>query len=121
MLPIGTESNELRWVYGTAPDSLTAPITAGQKITYIEIWYQDLCIARTDLLAINDVAVYTAPAEPELKENLLLEEGGKVIVVILVVLLAVVALGAIVLVIVRQVRIRSMRVRRRIRKHRRSY
>ena len=121
VLPIGTESNELRWVYGTAPDSLTAPITAGQKITYIEIWYQDLCIARTDLLAINDVDIYTAPVEPELKENILLEEGGKVFLVILGVIAGLAILLAIVLVVIRQVRIRSMRARRRRRNHRRGY
>ena len=121
VLPIGAESNELRWVYGTTPDSLTAPITAGQKITYIEIWYQDLCIARTDLLAINDVEVYTAPVEPELKENILLEEGGKILAVILVIIVAVAVLIAIVLVAVRIVRIRSMRTRRRRRRYRRGY
>lgn len=119
VLPIGTESDELRWVYGTAPDSLTAPITAGQKITYIEIWYRDLCIAQTDLLAVNDVDIYVAPSEPEMPAKTLLEEGGKITAVVLGVILGVAVLIVLILFVIRYVRISAIRTRRR-RRNRRS-
>ena len=120
VLPIGTESDELRWVYGTAPDSLTAPITQGQKITYIEIWYHDLCIAQTDLLAVNDVDVYVAPPEPDMPAQTLLEEGGKIALVVLGAILAVVILAVLILFAIRQARITAMRARRRRKRGRRS-
>lgn len=114
VLPIGVGSDQLRWVYGTAPDSLTAPVAQGEKISYLEVWYGNLCIAQTELLAMNAVDVYVAPSEPDAQEPLIITEGGTAIIIILV---GVVAGFAVLFVLslfaVRLYRIRALRARRR--------
>lgn len=119
VLPIDTSSDELRWVFGDMPETLTAPVEAGEKISHIEVWYRDLCIAQTDLLAVNSVGPYVPPTEPELKENAADEEGGTIIAVVLGVILGTVLLIFLILLAVRQARIAAMRARRRRRPRRR--
>jgi hypothetical protein len=40
-----------------ATSSLSAPVKAGQKLAVLQVWYGNVCIAQSDLLACNDVAI----------------------------------------------------------------
>jgi len=64
VLPKDLEKDQLVWVYESGIPAITAPVRKGDKISSVQIWYQDICIALTDLVAMNDVAVWAAPTEP---------------------------------------------------------
>ena len=122
ILPIELTSENLRWVYHDSVDTLTAPVKAGHKVANVEVWYGDLCIAQTDLLAMNSVEVYVPQAEPDMPANLHEDSAGKLIVIIALSLLGVVVLGFGVLFAIRMVRIAAMRAKRRRRRaNRRRY
>ena len=123
ILPIELTHEQLRWVYPDSVDTITAPVKAGQKIAHVEVWYGDLCIAQSDLLAMNAVDVYTPQAEPDMPANLHEDSAGRMIAVIALILLGIVVLGFAVLFAIRTVRIASMRAKRRRRRasRRRNY
>lgn len=62
VLPIDVPAQELSWIYGDQAISLTAPVEKGQVITNLQLWYNGLCLAQTNLVAANAVPVYTPPA-----------------------------------------------------------
>ena len=123
ILPIELTPEQLRWVYPETVGTITAPVEAGQKVTFVEVWYGDLCIAQTDLLAMNAVDVYTPQAEPDIPDTLHEDSAGKLIATIALILLGIVALGFAVLLGIRTVRIAAMRAKRRRRRmnRRRNY
>ncbi len=61
VLPVDVDESQLSWTYGDAP-VLTAPVKAGQSITSVQVWYGGICLAQTELVAMNDVAEHQAPA-----------------------------------------------------------
>ncbi len=123
ILPIELTPEQLRWVYPETVGTITAPVEAGQKITFVEVWYGDLCIAQSDLLAMNAVEVYVPQAEPDMPDTLHEDNAGKLIANIALILLGILVLGFLVLLGIRTVRIASMRARRRRRRmnRRRNY
>lgn len=116
VLPADLTVDQLRWVYGNAAQTITAPVEAGQKISHIEVWYGDLCIAQTDLMAMHAVDVYTAPTEPQVSARQDEDNGGAAIAVVIGVILGIVLLTVLILFVVRSVRIATMRARRRRRR-----
>ncbi len=57
VLPVDLDESKLRWEYDDAPD-LSAPIKAGQHISNVRVWYGNICLAQTGLVAVNDVSVF---------------------------------------------------------------
>lgn len=55
VLPVKLDRTELTFRYSDEIRKLTAPIRAGDRVCNVEIWYKDLCLAVTDLYAMNDV------------------------------------------------------------------
>ena len=122
ILPIELTPDQLRWVYPNSVGTITAPVEAGQKITYVEVWYGDLCIAQSDLLAMNAVDVYVTQPEPEMPASLHEDSAGKLIAIIAGVILGIIVLGFVILFAIRTVRIAAMRAKRRRRRaNRRRY
>jgi len=123
ILPIELTPEQLRWVYPDSVGTITAPVQAGQKITHVEVWYGDLCIAQSDLLAMNAVDVYVSQPEPDMPANLHEDSAGRLIATIALILLGIVVLGFAVLFGIRTVRIAAMRAKRRRRRsnRRRNY
>ncbi len=123
ILPMELTPEQLRWVYPESVGTITAPVQAGQKVTYVEVWYGDLCIARSDLLAMNDVDVYVPQEDPDMPASLHEDSAGRLIVTIVLILLGIVVLGFLVLLAIRMVRIASIRAKRRRRRmnRRRNY
>ena len=113
VLPIGVGLEQLRWVYGNAPDALAAPVAKGQKISHVEVWYGELCIAQSDLLAMNAVDTYVAPKEPEAQVKGTVEENSSAIIVTVSIAAGAVLLVALALFLTRMHRIRVMRARQR--------
>lgn len=57
VLPVNLDKNQLSWVYSNTA-MLTAPVEKGQAISTLQVWYGSKCLAQTDLVAINSVAVW---------------------------------------------------------------
>lgn len=55
VLPEKVTTSELTYRYTDIGTDLTAPITKGDKISSVEVWYGNLCIAQADLFAMNSV------------------------------------------------------------------
>lgn len=56
VVPVNTKLSDLTYSL-VSRDSLVAPITAGQKMTEVDIWLNDDCVAEAELYAMNDVRV----------------------------------------------------------------
>ena len=123
ILPIELTPEDLRWVYPDNVGTINAPVQAGQKITHVEVWYGDLCIAQSDLMAMNDVDIFVPQTEPDMPASLHEERAGKLIAIIAGVLLGIILLVFAVLFTIRTVRIAAMRAKRRRRRadRRRNY
>ncbi len=123
ILPIDLTSELLQWVYPSSVNSISAPVEAGHKITHVEVWYGELCIAQSDLLALNSVDVYVPQTEPNIPASLHEESAGKLIAIIAGILVGIVVVGFAILLTIRTIRIASMRAKRRRRRasRRRNY
>lgn len=56
VVPVNTKLSDLTYSL-VSRDSLVAPIEAGQKMTEVDIWLNDDCVAEAELYAMNDVRV----------------------------------------------------------------
>lgn len=123
ILPVELTPEQLRWVYPDTVGTITAPVQAGQKVSHVEVWYGDLCIAQTDLLAMHAVDVYVPQAEPEMPASLHEDSAGRFFAVIALILLGIIVLAFAILFGIRTVRIAAMRAKRRRRRasRRRNY
>lgn len=54
VIPETATFGELSFRYADA--ALQAPISKGEKVSSVQIWYGNMCVAQTDLFAMNDVA-----------------------------------------------------------------
>ena len=57
VLPATARMKNLLYKYTVTGGGLTAPITKGQKIATLQIWYQNSCVAETELHAMSAVRV----------------------------------------------------------------
>lgn len=114
VLPKDLEETELSWEYSTY-SGLTAPVSAGSVISTLKVWYGDICVAQTDLVAATDVDVYVAPTEPTVSDNKE-EDGGATLAVFVGIILSAALLTLAVLFVVRLVRRASFRAMRRRRR-----
>ena len=55
-LPNDITNADLTYLY-EGVNSIEAPISAGDKISYVQIWYNNICLAQADLYALHDVDV----------------------------------------------------------------
>jgi len=60
VLPMEADAAALKWVSGSV-GTIGAPVEMGQKISTLQLWYGNLCLVQTDLVAANAVDVYTEP------------------------------------------------------------
>ena len=77
-VPLGSSFDTIRYEYVLNEGGLTAPISQGEKIGTIRVWYENTCLAQQDLLCAADVAVETKLVKPhavELDNSLSLLNG----------------------------------------------
>lgn len=67
-LPNNVTNDDLTYLY-EGVNSITAPITAGEKISYVQIWYNNICLAQADLYALHDVDVKEVIQTAEFQED----------------------------------------------------
>jgi len=55
VLPYNVKTTDLTYRYPAGTLELNAPIKKGDPISSVEVWYKTLCVAQSDLFAMNDV------------------------------------------------------------------
>ncbi len=112
ILPAGYTLDQLDFRYTEAPGSLNAPITKGQNMANLQVWYGNSCIAETEVYAANDVPL-SYPKGGEIRKK-----GGFLRVLLIIFLIVVLSAAAVfgVLLLMRvysQKKHRSRKQRRR--------
>lgn len=118
VIPTKKEAGVLEYRYIDVDNAFTAPITKGQHMSTLQIWYGGSCIATTELYALNDVSVNYQQIISNKKQ------GASVWSVLLVLILVAVAVMFAILYILRIRNIksatRSRKAKKRIAANRRS-
>ncbi len=115
ILPENVSSADLSYRYEDLQPQFSPPITSGQLLSHVQVWFGNICVAQGDLFALNDVksvddTIYKTPID--VKTDYL--------TIGLHVLLIIIAAAFFVFVIVRIVRkIRSTAEKKRSRRYRR--
>ena len=94
ILPVDVKQEELNFKYSDSQQLHEAPIELGQKLSDVEIWYGNMCIAEAELTAMNTVrsTVYSAQQVQSDTDRsgagvvILLILGGAVVIAVVVVL-----------------------------------
>lgn len=116
LLPSGVTYSDLSYRFDDSATQIQAPVKAGEKITTVQVWYNDLCLAVTDLFAMHDVSVKTYVPAEEIPEETATGVPSAVIIIFSIILLLVVLLFGrrFIFRIIRKRRIKnSKRIRRR--------
>lgn len=82
VLPSNLNLSDLRFEYSEEL-TLQAPIEKGQSIAFVDIWYENTCVAQTELYAMNSVALVEEQAEET--EEIQLEKDRSVVWITLIV------------------------------------
>ena len=98
ILPANITKDQLSFRYQDVPGSGEAPIKAGQNLATLEVWYKDICIAKTDVYAANDVAVAVNKAGAYHKTA----SAGLIAVIVIVVILLTLVGAILVLLMIRR-------------------
>ena len=69
ILPVNTSPDILSYRYTSTSANLEAPIEKGDKLSSVEVWYGSICIAETDLYAMNKVSVIQSLDDTQLVDN----------------------------------------------------
>ena len=120
VLPVGLDESQLVPKYKLETDLLNAPVEKGQVIGVVQMWYGNVCLAQTEMVAMNAVSVYVAPVFPDATES----EAADLTFLTILCWIAGILLGAallfvVVLLILRGVSMAKMRARQRRRRRNR--
>lgn len=123
VLPVDLDPAQLSWVYGSVASNIQAPVKAGEVLSNLQVWYQDTCVAQTDLVAMYDVPVWQAQNNVNNGSNTTDNGDSSVVMTVIWVVLGGLAGILVILAAVNAIRkavIKSRRKRRR-REQRRRY
>ena len=117
LLPSGVSHSDLTYLYNEDSTVIQAPVQKGEKISTVQVWHENVCLAQVDLFAMHDVDVQQVVETQEIHEKQNTGTPSVLVVVFVIIgLLLVLLLGR--RIIFRIVRIN--RIRRRRKNRRRS-
>ncbi len=58
---------EIRYLHNHT--GLTSPVKAGDKLTVMQVWYNSVCVAQSDVIAKNSVHAYNSNAAIDIQQN----------------------------------------------------
>lgn len=116
LLPVSISESDLTYRYVDVEDAFVAPVGVGEKLSTVQIWYGNVCVAQTDLYAMS--AVQTAVVNPGNGQPVEKESAwGSILIYIAAVAVGVIA----VLFCIRLAgRLRLAAIKRRGRRYRKS-
>lgn len=116
-LPVGTTEQRLVWKYYRDEGDLSAPIEAGTPIGMVQVWYGTMCLAQSDMVAMNGSKVaQNTLVQPEQRSTSKSDFNGGIVLTVLGVAFAVIIGIVLVLVMIHLVRTWIIRARRRRRR-----
>ena len=122
VLPVEFDETQLTWTFGE-PGTIAAPVKKGQRISDVQVWYGNICLAQTEQVAMTDVAVYQQPTQPSDGSRPVQDQDSSTAFILISILLGVVVLAAAVVLVLRWIAAARLRARRRRRRaqRRRNY
>jgi len=113
LLPYGVTYDNLEYRYNEESTNISAPVSKGDGISTVQVWYNGVCLAHAELFALHDVNVAQTTDTPDV----IVEEESNaptilIFVIVIVGLLLVLLFG-------RRIIFRMIH-RRRVRRHRRN-
>ena len=57
LLPYGVSHSDLTYLYNEDSTVIQAPVEKDEKISSVQVWHENICLAQIDLYAMHDVAV----------------------------------------------------------------
>jgi D-alanyl-D-alanine carboxypeptidase (penicillin-binding protein 5/6) len=69
LLPYGVTYDDLSYRYNEDSTVITAPVSAGDKISTVQVWHNNICLTQADLYALHDVGVKQIVATEEVIEE----------------------------------------------------
>ena len=99
VLPKNVSSADLAFRYSNSHETLEAPVNKGDLVSGVEVWYGNICIAYTDLYAMNCVRMVTQlpsqePAEQIPSEGDEASGSGRIVLIVIISFFAVVGILA---------------------------
>ena len=76
-LPTSLDESRLNWVWADEPQSLTAPVEAGDSLSTLQLWYGGTCVAQMELFAVNSVPVSEQILQQQENATAALEGSGE--------------------------------------------
>lgn len=113
LLPSGVTYDDLLYLYNEENTIINAPVSKGDFVSTIQVWYGEVCLAEADLFALHDVNVSQISEAPEIDENT--ETNSNTVLILVVIIVAML----LILLLGRPIIFRLIH-RRRVRKHRKN-
>ena len=85
VLPNGVTYNDLSYRYNEDSTTIYAPVKAGDIISTVQVWHNELCLAQANLYALHDVDVKEIVATEEIVEEKEMDTSALLIVVAVIV------------------------------------
>ena len=113
LLPSGVTYDDLLYLYNEENTIINAPVSKGDPISTIQVWYGEVCLAEADLYALHDVNV--AQVSNEQVEEEVTQSNSYTVLILVVAIVAML----LILLFGRPIIFRIIH-RRRVKKHRRN-
>ena len=69
LLPYCITYNDLSYRYNEDTTVINAPVKAGEKISTVQVWHNNICLAQADLFAMHDVGIKQVVATEEIVDE----------------------------------------------------
>lgn len=118
VVPADMPMTQLRYEYVLDQGTLTAPITAGDSLGVVRVWYQAKCLAQREIYAtISSPVRQTVQTADPAVDNAAVEENRDIWHIVLVIILVLLAL-IVVMLVISYIRGSILRAKRRRRRNR---
>lgn len=110
VLPENATVNDLSYQYADNA-VLQAPLDAGQSLATVQIWHGSSCVAQADLVSMNSVSSISVSQDDTTQQQS--GGAGKIVLIVILSVVGCVAVFALVLLLIRTVRISQVKNHRR--------
>ena len=69
LLPSGVSYNDLTYLYNEDSTVIQAPVKKDEKISSVQVWHENICLAQVDLYAMHDVNVQQITESQDLPQE----------------------------------------------------
>lgn len=119
LMPNDMKADRVVFQCEEVPGGVSAPISAGETVGTVQLWYDNICVAQSDLIAMHDVKVKGTAAvvlQPQVQDD-----GGaaKTLTVVCLIMIGAVVLVVGFFVVLRAVYVSQYRKRQKNRRKRR--